>query len=246
MIAEYTSYARYLAGRYRTPPESREDFEQVAYLELIKAVDGFDPNLGYAFLSFATPTIVGEIKRHFRDATWAVHVPRRMQELSAEVRAATESFGQRHGRSPTLDEMARLLRVDREDVVCAIGAGDVYMTLSLDMPSTTEDGGGPPLGDLIGADDDSLRTVVDRETLRPLLARLSRRDKQILLLRYFRGMSQDQIGREIGVSRMQVSRLLTGILGQLRQDVCKPPAPPRVGPPTPSTRSEGRPPIAVR
>jgi RNA polymerase sigma-B factor len=216
VIAEYMPYARHVAARYGVRGESAEDFLQAAYVGLVKAVDNFDPDFGAAFLTFATPTILGELKRHFRDTTWAVHVPRRIQELSSELRAATETLSQRLNRAPTVDELAVLLGADPAEVVDALDALGLHAVGSLDLPAPTADGDGSVLGELLGTDDPELENVVDRETLRPLLATLSAREKKILLLRYFRSMTQSEIGVELGVSQMQVSRLLADILARLR------------------------------
>jgi RNA polymerase sigma-B factor len=216
VIAEYMPYARHLASRYGVRGQSAEDFLQAAYVGLVKAVDNFDPDFGSTFLTFATPTILGELKRYFRYTTWAVHVPRRIQELSSELRPATETLSQRLNRAPTVDELGVLLGASPSDVVDAIDATGLHSIGSLDLPAAMDDGSGSPLGDLLGADDPDLQNVVDRETLRPLLATLSAREKKILLLRFFRNMTQVQIGEELGVSQMQVSRLLTDILGRLR------------------------------
>jgi RNA polymerase sigma-B factor len=217
VIADHMPYARYVASRYDMRGQTADDFLQVAYVGLVKAVDNFDPHYGTAFLTYATPTILGELKRYFRDSTWAVHVPRRIQELSTELRAATETLAHRLNRSPTVAELAVLLKADPQDVVDAIDAASLHHVASLDVPIDTDDGRGASLGELLGIDDPEVQNVVDRETLRPLLAQLSPREKQILLMRFFRGMTQTQIGAEIGVSQMQVSRLLAGTLGRLRR-----------------------------
>jgi RNA polymerase sigma-B factor len=217
VIGEYMSYARYVAGRFRRRGESPEDLEQVAYVGLVKAVDSYDPDFHTTFLTYATPVIAGEIKRHFRDTTWDVHVPRRMQELSAALRQARESLAQKLGRDPTVTELADDLDASTEEIIDAMEASAVYNAGSLDVPVGLPDGDGATLGELIGEDDPAYGLIVDRESLKPLLAELDERDKRILLLRYFRNMSQTEIGEEIGVSQMQVSRLLTRILGRLRE-----------------------------
>ena len=217
VIGEYMSYARYVAARFRRRGEAVEDLEQVAYVGLVKAVDSYDQDYATTFLTYATPVIAGEIKRHFRDTTWDVHVPRRMQELSAALRPAREALAQTLGRDPTVAELARDLGATTEEIVDALDAAAVYNATSLDVPVGLSDGDGATLGELMGEDDPAFGLVVDRESLKPLLAALDERDKRILLLRYFRNMSQTEIGEEIGVSQMQVSRLLTRILGQLRK-----------------------------
>jgi RNA polymerase sigma-B factor len=216
VITEYMPYARHIAGRYGVRGQAAEDVLQAAYVGLVKAVDHFDPDFGAAFLTFATPTILGELKRYFRDTTWAVHVPRRIQELSSELRDATETLSQELSRAPTVPELAVLLAADPEEVADAIGATGLHTVGSLDLAVVTEDGTGSLPTDLLGVDDRGIQDVIDRETLRPLLAELSAREKKILLMRFFRSMTQTEIGEELGVSQMQVSRLLTGILGRLR------------------------------
>ena len=216
VITEYMPYARHLASRYGVRGPAAEDFLQSAYVGLVKAVDHFDPDFGTAFLTYATPTILGELKRYFRDTTWAVHVPRRVKELSIGVREATETLSHKLSRAPSVHELAVLLEADPAQVADAIDAAARHAPRSLDMPAMTEDGTGSFLTDLMGADDRGFQDVIDRETLRPLLATLSAREREILLMRFFRGMTQVEIGKELGVSQMQVSRLLAGILGRLR------------------------------
>ena len=223
VITEYMPYARHVASRYGVRGQAAEDFLQAAYVGLVKAVDHFDPDFGTTFLAFATPTILGELKRYFRDTTWAVHVPRRVKELSSELRDATETLSQGLNRAPTVQELAVLLGVGPGEVVDAIEATGLHSLGSLDVPIAVEDGGGSLLSDLLGADDHGIQNVIDRETLRPLLATLSAREKKILLMRFFRSMTQTEISRELGVSQMQVSRLLAQILGRLRTNAgCDP------------------------
>ena len=217
VIAEYMSYARFVARRFRQRGEPAQDLEQVAYLGLVKAVDNFDPDYGTTFLTYATPIISGEIKRHFRDTTWDLHVPRRMQELSAAVRAAQQELTQQLGAVPSAEQVAQYLDLPLEEVVEAYEAVAAYHAASLDMPVIPAEGDSATLGDLLGDEDPGIDLVVDREALKPLLARLSRRDKLILLMRFFRNMSQAEIGDELGVSQMQVSRLLSQILDGLRR-----------------------------
>ena len=217
VIAEYMPYARHLASRYDFGGQTAEDLRQVAYVGLVKAVDRFDPTFGAAFLTFATPTILGELKRYFRDSSWAVHVPRRIQELSGDVRPASEALVHQLNREPTTQELAVSLGVEPRDVQDAVSAADMRTPLSLDMPVDSGEGPGMVLGDMLGAEDRELGNVVDRETLRPLLARLNVREKQILAMSFFQGMTQTQIGAELGVSQMQISRRLAAILSTLRR-----------------------------
>jgi RNA polymerase sigma-B factor len=218
VIVEHMPYARHLASRYDQGGQQAEDLHQVAYVGLVKAVDRFDPGFGTVFLSFAAPTILGELKRHFRDSSWSVHVPRRIQELCGDVRPATETLQQRLNREPTSAELAEFLGAEPREVLDAIGAAaGARNLLSLDSPLDTDEGPSVVLGELFGADDPAMQDVVDRETLRPLLALLSAREKQILLMSFFREMTQSQIGTELGVSQMQISRLLAAILSGLRR-----------------------------
>lgn len=220
LIAEHMNYARYVASRFSVPADTAEDLEQVAYLALIKAVDNFDPARGTAFLGYLTPMVAGEIKRYFRDSTWDVHVPRRMQELSLALHGApAEQLERRLGRSPTIAELAEHLGAQPEEIVEAFDASAAYSATSLERPLVPGDEQGASLGETLGGDDDAYEWVVDREALKPLLAALPEKDKRILLMRFFRGMTQSQIGTELGVSQMQVSRYLTRILGTLRDAV---------------------------
>lgn len=218
LVTEHMNYARYVAARFKASHRS-EDLEQVAYLALVKAVDRFDPDYGSTFLGYLTPVITGEIKRYFRDATWDVHVPRRVQELSLRLRGASEDLTQRLGRSPTATELADALDATAEEIVEAMEAASAYTTASLDWPSIADDADSAPLGELLGGSDPGFQAVTERESLKPLLARLPERDKQVLMMRFFRTMTQSQISEELGVSQMQVSRILTRILGELRQGV---------------------------
>jgi RNA polymerase sigma-B factor len=215
VIEDHMPYARHVAQRYGGRGASGEDFEQVAYLGLVKAVDNFDPGYGTGFLGYATPMIIGEIKRYFRDATWGVHVPRRMQELTGALRKATDTLTHDLGREPTIAELAERLGAEPEEIVEAIDAAGAYTTASLDHPVNTTDQAASLL-DFMGEEDSRFEAVIDRQVLTQLLTKLGERDKKILLMRYFRGMTQAEIGAELGVSQMQVSRLLTRILAELR------------------------------
>ena len=219
VIGEYMSYARYIAGKFRQRGESQADLEQVAYVGLVKAVDNFDPDFGATFLTYATPMIAGEVRRHFRDTTWDVHVPRRVQEHALAVRAAERELTQELGHAPSAAEIGRRLDLSADEVAEAYDAGIAHHAASLDVPVALSDGDGASLGDLLGDDDPGFDLVVKREALKPLLAELGTRDKRILLMRFFRNMSQTQIADELGVSQMQVSRLLSQILRRLREGV---------------------------
>ena len=219
VVGEYMSYARFVAGKFRQRGESQADLEQVAYVGLVKAVDNFDPDFGAAFLTYATPMIAGEVRRHFRDTTWDVHVPRRVQENALAVRAAERELTQSLGHAPSAAEIAARVELSADEVAEAYEASAAHHTASLDVPVAMADGAGASLGELMGDEDPGFDLVVDREALKPLLAELSARDKRILLMKFFRNMSQAQIGAELGVSQMQVSRLLSQILGRLRDQL---------------------------
>jgi RNA polymerase sigma-B factor len=203
------------ARRFRNRGEPYEDLVQVGTIGLIKSVDRFDSDRGVEFSTYATPTIIGEIKRHFRDKGWAIRVPRRLQELRMQIGAATAELNQSLGRSPTPRELAESIGCSVEEIIEGIESSNAYSTLSLDATDDSEDGGGSML-DAIGILDASLEHVEIRESLKPLLDALEPREKRILLLRFFRNKTQTQIAEEIGVSQMHVSRLLTRTLEQLR------------------------------
>jgi RNA polymerase sigma-B factor len=218
VVEDHMPYARHIARRYSTRGSTAEDFEQVAYLGLVKAVDNFDPEHGTGFLGYATPMIVGEIKRYFRDATWSVHVPRHMQELTGAMHKCADVLTAELGRAPTLPELAKRLCVPTEELVEALDASEAYNTASLDRPVGREGSeGGACLGEMIGEEDPGYELAVDREVLRGLVEELGERDKRILLMRFFRGMTQSEIGERLGISQMQVSRLIAKILARLRE-----------------------------
>ena len=200
----------HLAQRFRGRGEPYDDLVQVGTIGLLNAVDRFDPERG-SFTGFAVPTILGEIRRHFRDRGWAMRVPRRLQELGRQVSEAREVLTQRLGRSPTVQEIAQHLDADTDLVLEALDTASVYATVPL--PSTPDEGEMAPLGFI----DSGLELVEQRATLRPLLARLPARERTILALRFVRGMSQSQIAAEVGVSQMHVSRLITRSLAVLRE-----------------------------
>jgi RNA polymerase sigma-B factor len=215
LIEDHLPYARHIALRYGGRGELTEDFVQVAYLALVKAVDNFDPDRGTGFLGYATPVILGEIKKYFRDATWDVHVPRAMQELTQAVRTAADQFTRERSRSPTVPELAEQLGVTSELVAEALVAAGVYSITSLDRPARGETAQSS-LVEFIGAEDPRLESVIDRTAVKPLIAALDDRDRQILMMRYFQNMTQREIGARLGYSQMHVSRLLAAIFARLR------------------------------
>ncbi|WP_344358347.1 RNA polymerase sigma factor SigF [Streptomyces gobitricini] len=208
---------RYAAARFRSRNEPMEDIVQVGTIGLIKAIDRFDCERGVEFPTFAMPTVVGEIKRFFRDTSWSVRVPRRLQELRLALTKASDELAQKLDRSPTVPELAAVLGVSEDDVVDGLAVGNAYTASSLDSPSPEDDGGEGSLADRLGYEDSALEGVEYRESLKPLLAKLPPRERQIIMLRFFANMTQSQIGEEVGISQMHVSRLLTRTLAQLRE-----------------------------
>jgi RNA polymerase sigma-B factor len=218
LVTIHLPLVQYLARRFRDRGEPLEDLVQVGTIGLIKAVDRFDPERGVEFSTYATPTIVGEIKRHFRDKGWAIRVPRRLQELRMSIGAATAELSQRSGRSPTVAELAEHIGVSEDEIIEGLEGAQAYSTSSLDA-QIGGDGSddAPMLADRLGADDPDLEGVEYRESLKPLLAALPARERRILVLRFFHGMTQSQIAEEVGISQMHVSRLLAKSLAQLRE-----------------------------
>lgn len=204
------------ARRFRNRGEPFEDLVQVGTIGLIKSIDRFDTERGVEFSTYATPTIIGEIKRYFRDKGWAIRVPRRLQELRMQIGATSAELTQSLGRSPTPRELAEAIGCSVEEILEGIESSNAYSTLSLDATDDSEDGSTSSMLDAIGVDDEGLEHVEIRESIKPLLESLPAREKRILLLRFFKNMTQSQIAEEIGVSQMHVSRLLNRTLLQLR------------------------------
>lgn len=223
LVTMHLSLVQFLARRFRDRGEPLDDLVQVGTIGLIKAVDRFDPAREVELSTYATPTIVGEIKRHFRDKGWAVRVPRRLQELRISLARATAELTQTAGRSPTVAELAAHLGISEDDVIEGIEGAQAYATTSLDAPQGGgDDGEGAQLADRLGEDDPELEVVEYRESLRPLLAALPSRERRILALRFFHGMTQRQIADEVGISQMHVSRLLASSLETLREGLSDP------------------------
>jgi RNA polymerase sigma-B factor len=206
------------ARRFRNRGEPFEDLVQVGTIGLLKSIDRFDAERGVEFSTYATPTIIGEIKRYFRDKGWAIRVPRRLQELRMQIGTTTAELTQSLGRSPTPRELAESIGCTVEEIVEGIESSNAYSTLSLDASDDSDDSAATML-DAIGVDDHNLEHVEIRESIKPLLDRLAPREKKILLLRFFKNMTQSQIADEIGVSQMHVSRLLNRTLEQLRSSL---------------------------
>jgi RNA polymerase sigma-B factor len=216
LVELHLPLVEYLARRFRNRGEWLDDLTQVATIGLIKSIDRFDLSRGVEFSTYATPTIVGEIKRHFRDKGWAVRVPRRLQELKLALTKAISDLAQRLGRAPTVAELAAHLQMSEEDVLEGLESANAYSTVSLDAPDSGEDDA-PAVAESLGMLDDALEGVEYRESLKPLLEQLPSREKRILLLRFFGNMTQSQIATELGISQMHVSRLLARTLTQLRE-----------------------------
>jgi RNA polymerase sigma-B factor len=215
LVQMHLPLVEHLARRFRNRGEPLDDLTQVATIGLIKSVDRFDTERGVEFSTYATPTVIGEIKRHFRDKGWAVRVPRRLQELRLSLTSATSELSQRNRRSPTVAELAEYLKISEEEVLEGLESANAYSTLSLDV-SEGGDEDSPAVADSLGSEDEALEGVEYRESLKPLLEQLPPREKKILLLRFFGNMTQSQIAEEIGISQMHVSRLLARTLEQLR------------------------------
>jgi len=209
------------ARRFRNRGEPFEDLVQVGTIGLIKSIDRFDTERGVEFSTYATPTIIGEIKRYFRDKGWAIRVPRRLQELRMQISATTAELTQSLGRSPTPRELAESIGCSVEEIIEGIESSNAYSTLSLDATDDSDDSSSSML-DAIGIEDEGLENVEVRESIKPLLEKLPAREKKILLLRFFKNMTQSQIAEEIGVSQMHVSRLLNRTLEQLRTSMQEP------------------------
>jgi RNA polymerase sigma-B factor len=215
LVELHLPLVEYLARRFRNRGEWLDDLTQVATIGLIKSIDRFDLERGVEFSTYATPTIVGEIKRHFRDKGWAVRVPRRLQELKLALAKAIGELAQNLGRAPTVAELAEHRQMSEEEVLEGLESANAYSTVSLDAPDSGDDDA-PAVAESLGMVDDALEGVEYRESLKPLLEQLPPREKRILLLRFFGNMTQSQIATELGISQMHVSRLLARTLTQLR------------------------------
>ena len=202
------------ARRFMNRGEPLDDLVQVGTIGLIKAIDRFDTERGVEFSTYATPTVVGEIKRHFRDKGWTVRVPRRLQELRASLSSATSDLTQHLGRSPTVAELAVHLKIGEEEVLEGLESANAYTAVSIEA---SDGEGGLSVADTLGAEDMSLEGVEYRESIKPLLDSLPARERRILMLRFFGNLTQSQIAADLGISQMHVSRLLARTLAQLRE-----------------------------
>ncbi|GAA2276184.1 SigB/SigF/SigG family RNA polymerase sigma factor [Glycomyces scopariae] len=217
LICGHLPLAEHIAFRYAGKGIAKDDLIQVASVGLIHAIDRFDPSLGKDFLAFAVPTVMGEVRRHFRDTSWPMRVPRRLQELRIAINNASAELSHSLGRPPTDPELAEHLGVSEAEVAEGQQARQAYRSVSLDEPVRADSRG--TLAESIGDEDLALRLVDDHEALVPLLRRLPEREQRILALRFFGEKTQAQIGEEVGLSQMHVSRLLKSTLEELRRDL---------------------------
>lgn len=219
LVEGHLPVAKHIARRFSQRGEPLDDLEQVATVGLINAIDRFDPHRGVDFLSYAVPTVTGEVRRHFRDQGWGMRVPRRLKDLHVTLGSAISTLSQRLGRAPTATELAEHLRLPKEEVVEGLEAANAYRGTSLDRLTDEDSSGG--ISDVIGQADHELDRVEYREALKPLLGRLPERERTILMLRFFGNMTQTQIADRIGISQMHVSRLLSQTLATLRDGLAR-------------------------
>ena len=217
LVEQYIGLVEFLARRFRNRGEPLEDLVQVGTIGLLKAIDRFDLEREVEFSTYATPTIVGELKRHFRDKGWAVRVPRRLQELHLELTKVVGMLGQELGRSPTVAEIAEATNTDEETVLEGLEIAQAYNFTSLDAPIESDDGGSTSFADQLGEQDEHLENLEYRASLAPEITKLPERERTILHLRFFKGLTQSEIADRLGISQMHVSRLLNRTLMQLRE-----------------------------
>lgn len=214
LTRRFLPLAEYLARRFSGRGESQDDLFQVASLGLLNAIDRFDLDRDVQFSTYAAVTMVGELKRHFRDKGWAVRVPRRLQEIGLRMNTVLPELSQELGRSPTVDELAARCEANAEEILEAMEASHAYATSSLDAPATEE--GSAPI-EVLGFEDPSLALLEEWASIAPAVRDLPQRDRTVLYLRFFRGLTQSEIAREVGVSQMHVSRILSQTLRTLRE-----------------------------
>jgi RNA polymerase sigma-B factor len=216
LVERFLPLARQLARRYQRADEPLDDLIQVASLGLLKAIDRFDPDRQVAFSSYAVPTILGELKRHFRDRTWSVRVPRDLQELALRVDKTVAELSRELHRSPSVGEIAEAAGASEEQVLEALEAAGAYRAASFDAPHGGDEDSGESFADSVGREEIGFGLAEDRATLARLLAAISPREREVLRLRFVEDLTQAEIGARIGVSQMQVSRLIRQALGRLR------------------------------
>ena len=222
LVTRFLPLARQLARRYQRGGEQLDDLVQVASLGLLKAIDRFDPARETAFSSFAVPTILGELKRHFRDKGWSVRVPRDLQELAVKVDKVADEMGRELGRAPTPAELAERTGTSLEQVLEAREASAAYRAVSLDRPRTEDEEEGESYADAVGAEDPGYRIAEDAATVERLMRVLSDREREVLRLRFAEDLTQSEIGERVGVSQMHVSRLIRQSVARLREAADEP------------------------
>jgi RNA polymerase sigma-B factor len=223
LVAGHLPVAEHIARRFRNRGQPEDDLRQVAAVGLIQAVDRFDPKRGNDFLAFAVPTITGEVRRYFRDATWSVGVPRRLKELHAAITKTTAELSQTLGRAPRPSELAEALDRPIEEIHEGLSAAGAYHSDSLDESVSGTDGATTSVADLLSEPDDDMAEVEHRQTLFPALAKLPERERTIVVLRFFGNLTQTQIAERIGLSQMHVSRLLAASIAKLRTELAASP-----------------------
>ncbi len=219
LIEQYMSLVRSLARRYSYRGEQLDDLVQIGSIGLIKAIDRFDLTRGVELTTYATPNIIGEIKRHFRDRGWAVRVPRGLQELNVQLSKLVEGLTVEHGRSPTIPELAKAAGVEEEEVLEALESGRAYSSLSLSQGSGSEDGEDLDPLESLGEVEHLYEVSEDRAVLAPGFKVLDERERRILHLRFFEGLTQSQIAQQVGISQMHVSRLIRRALEKIREEI---------------------------
>jgi RNA polymerase sigma-B factor len=221
LITMYLNLVRYLASRFRNRGEPIDDLVQVGTIGLIKAIDRFDIERQVEFTTYATPTIVGELKRYFRDKGWAIKVPRRLQELSFKVNQAVDALTQKLQRSPTIKEIADYLEVTPDEVLEAMETSEAYNFVSLESDRGGEGSDSFSILEYIGKDDALMAVIDDRTTLQVAFKELTAQEQRVLYLRFFEGLTQTEIARQLDISQMQVSRLLRRTLRVLRENIVR-------------------------
>lgn len=219
LVMSHLNLVRFIANKFKNRGEPIDDLVQVGYLGLLKAIDRFDPSRGLEFTTFATPTIMGEIKRHFRDKGWSVRVPRRLQELSAKVNQATDTLTSQLQRSPTIAEIADYLDASVDEVLEAMESSSAYSSVSLEAPSGADDDDTPSVIDRYATEDSDLAFTDDRIIIEEALASFSPRERDVIEMRFLKGMTQIEIAEKLGISQVQVSRLLRRTLKKIQDKI---------------------------
>lgn len=219
LVMSHLNLVRFLANKFKNRGEPIDDLMQVGYLGLLKAIDRFDPSRGLEFTTYATPTIMGEIKRHFRDKGWSVRVPRRLQELSAKVNQATDALTTELQRSPTVEEIAEYLDASVDEVLEAMESSSAYSSVPLEAPGASDSDDAPSVLDRYASEDSELAFTDDRLVIEEALAGFSPREREVIELRFVKGMTQIEIAQQLGVSQVQVSRLLRRTLKKIQDKI---------------------------